>query len=208
MSLDTYTNLQTALATVLHRSDLTSSIADFITLAEDKLNKRLRIRAMENRVQASVSSEYMALPTQFLAVKNIQVNSSPRQILEYATPEILDIKYPDPTIVNTPKWYTFVGGQIQLAPVPDTTYTVEMDYYKSWSIATDGTNWLLTNAPRCYYYGALMEAAGFLKDDKRIPVWGQMLETAIKEVELADSQDDYPDNSMAVISDSTPFSSR
>lgn len=208
MSLDTYTNLTSSLATVLHRSDLTSSIPDFITLAEDKLNKRLRIRAMENRVTASVSSEYMALPTQFLAVKNLQVNSSPRTLLDYATPEILDRKYPDPTIVDTPRFYTFVGGQIQLAPVPDTTYTIEMDYYKSWAIATDGTNWLLTNAPRCYYYGALMEAAAFLKDDKRIPVWGQMLETAINEVELADSKDEYPEGSVAVISDSTPFNTR
>ena len=210
MSLDTYSNLVTAIQNTLHRTDsgLVASVPDFVTLAEDKLNKRLRIRAMENRVTATVSSEYMALPTSFLAVKNMQVNSSPRQILTYAAPDILDIKYPDPTVTDTPKFYTFIGGQIQLAPVPDTSYTVEMDYYKAWAIATDGSNWLLTNAPRCYYYGALMEAAAFLKDDKRIPVWAQLLEKAIEEVDLADSQDEYPDSALAIIADSAPFSSR
>lgn len=205
MALDSYTNLKSALATALHRSDLTAVIPDFLTLAEDKLNKRLRLRAMENRVTASVSSEYMALPTQFLAVKNLQVNSSPRVYLKFATPDILDIKYPDPTITNTPQYFTFVGGQIQLAPVPDATYTIEMDYYKSFAIATDGTNWLLTNAPRCYYYGALMEAAAHMKDDKRIATWAQMLESAIKEVELADSEDNYPDAALVMVSDSSPW---
>ena len=205
MSLDTYSNLQTALAGVLHRSDLASVVPDFITLAEDKLNKRLRIRAMEVRQTASVNSEFVALPSNFLAVKNLQVNSSPRTYLTFATPDILDLKYPDSTSTGTPKYYTFVGGQIQLAPVPDTTYTLEMDLYQRWNIATDGTNWLLTNAPRCYYYGALMEAAAYLKNDVRIPVWSQLLEKAVEEVTLADSHDAIPQGPLAIISDSSPW---
>lgn len=192
MSLDTYTNLQTALISALHRSDLASNVPDFIALAEDKLNKRLRIRAMENRATASASSEYLSLPDGFLALRNVQLNTAPRTLLEYAAPEWLDRVYPDSTSLDTPKFYSLVGGLIQLAPVPDTTYTVEIDYYKKWDIATDQTNWLLTNAPRCYYYGALMEASAFLVNDKRIMVWLQLLEKAIQEVEEADSKDDYP----------------
>lgn len=192
MSLDTYANLQTAISNALHRSDLTTSIPDFITLAEDKLNKRLRIRAMEARQTASVSGEYVALPTGFLAMRNAQLNTTPTTLLEYATPEWMDRLYPDTIGANQPKFYSIVGGQIQLAPVPDATYTMEIDFYKSWAIATDLTNWLLTNAPRCYYYGALMEAAAFLVNDKRVPVWAQLLEKAIQEVEEADSKDNYP----------------
>src|SRR5688572_30616670 len=102
MSLSNYTNLQAAVKSALHRSDLDTSIIDFITLAEDKLNKRLRIRAMENRVTASVSSEYVALPDGFLAMRNFQLNTSPRQRLEYATPEFLDAKYPDASATGRP----------------------------------------------------------------------------------------------------------
>lgn len=192
MSLDTYSNLKTALANALHRSDLTSAIPDFITLAEDKFNKRLRIRAMENRVTASVFSEYISLPTGFLAMRNLQLNTSPRTLLEYASPEWLDAKYGNSSSTGRPAFYTFVGGEIQLAPIPDSTYTAEMDFYKKWDIATDSTNWLLTNAPRTYYYGSLMEAAGYLKNDVRVPMWAQMLEVALKEIETADNSDRLP----------------
>lgn len=202
MSLSTYTNLQTALIAALHRSGLSTNVPDFITLAEDKLNKRLRLRGMRTRVTSSVNSEYVALPTGFLAAANFQVNTSPRTRLEYATPEWLDIKFPDSSATGTPEFYTFSGGEIQLAPVPDTTYTLEMDYYKKLDLATDSTNWLLTNAPRCYYYGALMEAAAFLVNDKRVPMWGMLLETALKEVETADDMDEQPAFALQVRTDS------
>jgi hypothetical protein len=159
LSLDTYANLKLAVANALHRADLTSSIPDFITLCEDRLNKRLRVRGMESRVTASVNSEYVALPTGFLSMKNFQLNTTPRTPLNYATPDFLDFRYPDNSVTGTPKVFTFVGGQIQLAPVPDTTYTAELDFYKKLDIATDSTNWVLSNSPRVYYYGSLMEAA-------------------------------------------------
>jgi hypothetical protein len=202
MSLSNYTNLQAGIKSALHRSDLDVAIPDFIALAEDKLNKRLRLRAMESRAQASVSSEYLALPDGFLSMRNFQLNTSPRQRLEYATPEYLDARYPDSTSTGKPVFYTLVGGEIQLAPVPDSTYTAELDFYEKLDLATDATNWLLTNAPRCYYYGALMEAAAFIKNDQRVPMWAQMLETAIREVEDADKRDRFPDFGLQMRSDS------
>jgi hypothetical protein len=136
---------------------------------------------------------------------NFQVNTSPRQRIEYASPEWLDLRYPSTTNTGTPLFYTFVGGEIQLAPVPDTTYTLEMDYYKKWDIATDSTNWLLTNSPNCYYYGSLMEAAMFLANDKRVPMWELMFNKAIQEVEDADDNDEQPDFGLQIRTDgSTP----
>ncbi len=44
MSLSTYSDLQTSIANYLARSDLTSIIPDFITLAENRLRRELRIR--------------------------------------------------------------------------------------------------------------------------------------------------------------------
>jgi hypothetical protein len=201
MSFTNYTTLKTAVTDALHRSDLGTVVADFITLAEDKLNKRLRIRAMENRQTASISGEYVELPDGFLAMRNLQINTSPRVRLEYASPEWLDKNYGDASSTGTPAFYTFVGGEIQLAPVPSGSFTLEMDFYKKWDIATDSTNWLLSNAPRCYYYGALLEAAPYLKDDKRIPIWSQLLENAISEVEGADNKDRLPSFGLQVRTD-------
>src|SRR5438552_19212599 len=123
MALNTYSALQTALISALHRADLNAAIPDFITLCEDRLNKRLRARGMESRVTASVNSEYVALPTGFLSMKNFQLNTTPRTGLNYATPDYLDFRYPDNTQLGTPKVLTFVGVHIRLAPVPDTTST-------------------------------------------------------------------------------------
>jgi hypothetical protein len=201
MSFTNYTTLKTAITDALHRSDLSVVVADFITLAEDKLNKRLRIRAMETRQTTATSSEYVELPTGFLALRNIQINTSPRVRLEYASPEWLDKNYGDSSTTGTPAFFTFVGGEIQLAPVPSGEFTLEMDFYTKWDIATDSTNWLLSNAPRCYYYGALLEAAPYLKDDKRIIIWSQLLENAIKEVEDADNKDRLPSFGLQVRTD-------
>lgn len=204
MSLDTYANLKTAVATALHRSDLAAAVPDFITLCEDRLNKRLRVRGMESRVTASITGEYVALPTGFLSMKNFQLNTTPRTPLNYATPDYLDLRYPDTTKSGTPKFFSFVGGQIQLAPVPDTTYTAELDFYKKLDIATDSTNWVLTNAPRCYYYGALMEAALYTKDDKRAANWSSLFERALDEIELGDDYDQIPDGDLVIRTDSAP----
>ena len=201
MSLDTYANLKTAVANTLRRSDLTSVIPDFVTLAEDKLNKRLRIRGMEVRVQSSVSTEFATLPSRFLAIKNIQVNTTPRTSLKFATPDYLDMKYPDSSYTNTPQFYTLQGGEIQFAPVPDQAYTVEMDYYQKLDIASDSTNWLLTNAPRTYYYGTLLEAALYLKDTQRATLWGQLFDAAITDVDKADDYDQIPDESLSIRSE-------
>jgi hypothetical protein len=47
VSLTNYGELKTAVANWLKRGDLTSRIPEFIALAEDRINKKLRVRAME-----------------------------------------------------------------------------------------------------------------------------------------------------------------
>ena len=53
MALATYSDLKTTIANYLARSDLTSQIPDFITLAENRLRRELRIRQMLKVVTAS-----------------------------------------------------------------------------------------------------------------------------------------------------------
>ena len=201
MAFTNYTTLQAAIKSALHRSDLDSAIPDFIAIAEDKLNKRLRLRAMETRVQASVSAEYASLPDDFLAMRNFQLNTSPRTRLEYATPEYLDARYGDATSTGQPVFYTLVGGEIQFAPIPGGTYTAEMDYYAKLDLASDSTNWVLTNAPRVYFYGAMAAASRYMKDDKRAVQYDALQEMAIQEVERADERDQYPDSGLQMRAD-------
>ena len=50
MALDTYANLKTAIADFLNRDDLTSSIDDFIDLAEAQMNREVRHWDMEKEL--------------------------------------------------------------------------------------------------------------------------------------------------------------
>jgi len=54
-----------------------------------------------------------------------------------------------------------------------------MHYIKAWDLATDLTNWLLTNHPDVYLFGSLANAMPFMKNDKRISVWAGAFQEAM-----------------------------
>jgi hypothetical protein len=68
MSFATYSDLKTSIAGYLARSDLTSQIPDFITFAENRLRRELRIRQMLKSVTTSTVSgdSTVELPADFL----------------------------------------------------------------------------------------------------------------------------------------------
>jgi hypothetical protein len=73
------------------------------------------------------------------------------------------------------------GAQFELYPVPDDIYTGELLYFAKIPALSDAatTNWLLTDSPDAYLYGALVHSAPYLKDDARIQVWAALYQSAI-----------------------------
>lgn len=201
MALDTYANLKTAIADWLDRSDLTDRIPDFIALAEARLNRELRIRPMEVRSTLTLTAgqRYFALPGGYLQMRNIQLNTNPVTPLEYITPEMLDRLYGSNTS-GKPKAYSLIGDEIQLAPIPDTDYTLEVAYYEKFTpLSTDvTTNWLTENAPDVLLYGALVEAEPFIKNDERMPLWLNAYKEAIDKIQKADDRDRHSGSQMRV----------
>ena len=65
MAIGTYAELQTAVANWLDRDDLTARIPEFITLAEARFNRLLRLRSMESKYNANTvaGQRNLALPT-------------------------------------------------------------------------------------------------------------------------------------------------
>ncbi len=205
MALGTFTELKDALADWLDRSDLTDRIPDFITLAEARLNRDVRIRPMEVRssMETTAGQRYFNLPGGYLQMRNIQLNTNPITPLEYITPEMLDRLYGGDT-TGKPRAYTLIGDEIQLAPIPDSTYTLEMAFYEKFTALGDGTsgtvtsNWLTTNAPDVLLYGALLEAEPFIKNDERIALWLNAFNSAIRKVQDADAKDRHSGSAMRV----------
>ena len=206
MALDNYANLKDAVADWLDRSDLDSRIPDFISLAEARVNRELRIRAMEKRATmvTNAGQRYFALPGGYVQMRNIQLTTNPITPLEYITPEMLDRLYGSDTS-GKPKAYTLIGDEIQLAPIPDSTYTLEMAFYERFTPLGDGitggtvtTNWLSENAPDVILYGALIEAEPFIKNDERMPLWLNAYKEAINKIQHADARDRHSGSQMRV----------
>ena len=205
MALSTFTELKEAVADWLDRSDLTARIPDFIALAEARINRELRIRPMEVRstMYTTVDQQYFNLPGGYIQMRNIQLNTNPTTPLEYITPEMLDRLYGS-TTTGKPRAYTLIGDEIQLAPIPDSAYQIEMAFYEKFTALGDGTsgtvtsNWLTKNAPDVLLYGALMEAEPFIKNDERIPVWLNGYSNAIDKLQKADQRDRHSGSAMRV----------
>ena len=191
MALDTYSGLKTTIADYLNRDDLTSVIPSFITLAEAKFNRKLRVRQMVKRANATLDTQYFAFPSDFLQAKEFQLNTNPITYLQYVTQNQGDYGSATQFVsAGKPQFYTIIGTQIQVIPTPDTGYTGELTYYGKIPVLSDSntSNWLLAYAPDLYLYGALLEASPYLKDDERLAVWSSLYINSIGDIEIADQR--------------------
>lgn len=194
MALDSYSALKTSLAAWLWRSDLTSQIPDYITLAEAQINRRLLkdgpCRRMMVRADATLNTEFAAVPTDFMASKTINiVGNSGTHELDFCTPEqINEKKGLTQTLTGEPFFYTVVGGEFQFFPAPTSDTDAELTYWARIPSLSDSvtTNWLLTYHPDAYLYGALLQAAPYLRDDSRVPIWASAFETILSDIVEAD----------------------
>jgi hypothetical protein len=188
MAITNYGQLKTAVADWLNRDDLTSVIPTFIDLAHAKLNRRLRVREMIQRSTAGITNQFSNLPADFLELRNIQLNVTVPKSLEYLTIEQMDQERGLGNTAREPVYYTLLGSTIEVFPTPDQNYTIELAYYQdipTMSADTD-TNWLLSKAPDSYLYGALLQAAPYLKDAEETGLWLQAHDMVVAELEKED----------------------
>jgi len=191
MALSTYTELKASVADWLNRSDLTAAIPDFISLAESQMERVLRTRQMIVRSNASFNVEFGATPADFLEVKSFKLSgTNPITPLSFLTIDAMDLESSKLSATGKPRFFSVVGTQFRLAPTPDTNYATELTYYAKLSklSASVSTNFILDSSPDAYLYGSLLQAAPYLQDDNRIPVWAGLYERALTDLQVADDR--------------------
>ena len=190
MAITSYSELQTAVGSWLNRSDLSTNIPDFITLAEASFNRVLRTRNQITRATSSVNAQYVALPTDLLELFNIQVNTDPIKRLEQVSLDKADDLRSSLSSSGTPSYFAITGSNIELIPTPDDTKTIEIIYYAKITAltSTNTTNWLLDSYPDIYLYGTLVQAEPFLMNDERLGTWGTLLSKAQEELRVSDER--------------------
>lgn len=188
MSIATYSDLKDKIAEYLARDDLTLTIPDFIKLAEAKFNRELFVRQMETRSTTTVDinsdePEFITLPSDFQSMRRVRVSSADRKpLLSFMSGTQMDeYRTKSGNVAGCPRYFTVFGTEMELAPTPDSAVTLEMIYRANLPALSDtqNDNWLLLQAPDAYLYGALLEAAPYMKEDARIQVWGAGLTTTL-----------------------------
>lgn len=180
MALFNYGELKTAIADTLNRTDLTSVIPTFISLAEGQIARDLRHWRQERRVTTTLDERFENIPSDWLETINIYIDDgSP---IEYASvAEIARQKVRTNDASGKPRLYTINSGQFEFYPAPDDSYTIEMIYHAripSFSDDSDA-NWLLSLFPDVYLYGSLIHSAPYLSEDPRIATWAQLYSAAV-----------------------------
>lgn len=179
----TYAELQTEVAHWLNRTDLNTDIPTFIDFAENRINRTSGIsrQETESTITMTINQDNTDVPAGF--EEDISMRYTGENFIPLTKVNIGDLdKYKDIKNQSRPYYYAVSEGKFFWNIKPDQAYQVIVRYSKKWDLATDTTNWLLTNYPDVYLYGALSEAGVFI-DDTKTATWQSKFETALKQVQ-------------------------
>lgn len=171
----TLSTLKTAVQDYLQVSEtaFTSQLDTFIQEAESRIFKSVQLPEQRKNVTGAASSgnRFLATPSDFYAPFSLAVIDSDNKYtyLDFKHPSFLKEYSPTSTTTGKPKYYSlFDQSAFEMAPVPNSNYTVELHYlYKPASLtagADSGTTLLSTEHPDPLLYGTLVEGAIFLKE--------------------------------------------
>jgi hypothetical protein len=201
MAFTSYNDLKDIVASYLARTDLTAQIPDFIQLAETRLRRELRIRQMLKVATTTTvaNDSTVELPSDYLQMRDLHINTSPIQTIEYLSPS----NFYRNTLSATsgmPRQYTILAQEFQFAPIPDSNYTIQMMYYAAPAYLSDlnTSNAFLVNCPDLLLYGALGEAEPYLMNDARLATWAQMYDRGLSALSVSDDQGEYGGSPLSI----------
>jgi hypothetical protein len=170
----TYTELLADVASWLNRTDLTTAIPGFVRLAEEKLNRILRVRSMELALaETAIADNRITLASDVLDVKTIWVPNYERTPLK---PQSFESVLAN-GLTGIPTMYAHQGADLYF----DGGGSVQgVLYQKIPALETASTNWLSTKAPSVYLFGALIQAAMYTRGDAS--AWQSMFDQAVSDL--------------------------
>lgn len=202
--LTTYEGLKAAVADWLGRDDLASQIPVFIALAENRMNRELRLRVMEHAAELGVETgeASVRLPWKrepgdwdvFLEMRDLAWQSADgmRSNLAYAPPDLHAVT----RAAGRPRQYTIIGRDLKLLPAPDAAGTLILTYYAEIPPLGDAQpdNEVLLTAPDLYLYGALVESGPYTRSSAPLETWTQYYAAARQKLEANERRARFTSN--------------
>lgn len=189
MALTTYTELQTAVAAWLQRSDIAAAqVQEFIRLAEEQITSDLSgcafMQVSPSPIALSSGAAGFTLPLEASSLISARL-VSPDQPLNIVGAG--ELKRGAWSTTGTPRDCAITGstdaGLLNVAvwPTPETDYTVQCTYVQAVPALSGSraANFILLRAPSLYLFGSLLEAEAFTVNDPRVPFWQARYDRAL-----------------------------
>lgn len=181
-----YSQITAQIAAWMNRDDLAAIIPDFISLAEERMNRALRVRQMEVVLpDTAIVDGLITLPTDAVDVKLLWVAGFENCPLK---PQSLEAVIANGAY-GYPVLYAWQGADLRV----DGSGSVQgVLYERIPALSTDSTNWVSEQAPGLYLFGALAEAAMYVGDDVAAQNWMARFGQVLDEVSGNDQRRDGP----------------
>jgi hypothetical protein len=168
-----YTELVAAIESYTENKYTKDDVDRFIQNSEQTIYNAVQLPDLRKNVMGTMTSgnKYFSLPSDWLSTFSIAVIDGAGEYQYLLNKDVNFIReaFPDPSVTYyaTPRFYAiFDDTTMILGPTPNADYIAELHYYYyPESIVTVGNSWLGDNFDTALFYGALLEAAAFMKDD-------------------------------------------
>jgi hypothetical protein len=168
-----YTELVAAIKSYTENDYSTADVNTFIQNAEQRIYNTVQIPDLRKNVTGAMSSgsKYFSLPSDWLSTFSIAVIDANNEYTYLLNKDVNFVResFPDTDsgFYGKPEYYgIFDDETMLLGPTPDANYSAELHYYYyPQTIVTAGNTWLGDNFDTALFYGALLEAAAFMKED-------------------------------------------
>lgn len=188
MAFTTWTELKAEIADWLYgRTDLTTQIPGFISLAEARFNREIRTRDMDAVATLTITDGVATVPTGYKSVRAMTLTASPYNKIYWQSADT--VAEMDPNLVDTPRVYDRIGSSFVFWP--PTSSTAQLRYRTTIPAlgASTADNWLLLAHPDLYLYASLSAASMFLMNDERVPAWESAAAAIIEQINDQDSME-------------------
>ena len=161
-----------------------------LRVAEAQIRRRVRTREQEVTTTLTASGREADLPTGFLRLRSLTLDSSQSRVMDYLPPARLrESPYWDNTgsFSNpTPQAYTIEGERLVLAPAPSEANPTDLflTYVAAFAPLNDvdDTNWILQEAFDVYLWGVLAAVAIYLEDEELEVKYDERFDRSVREL--------------------------
>lgn len=182
----TYAEILEKVADWMNRGDLTTRIPDFVLLAEERMNRALRVRQMESTLAATAITDNLITPaSDVIDVKALWVPNYERTPLKPQGLESVVAGGPQ----GTPTMYAWDGANLRFDGAGDVQGVL---YVRIPALVTADTNWVSEGPWSLYLFGALLEAALFVRDEADAQLWEGRFRETLEEVRGNDQRRSGP----------------